>query len=239
MLQPHRGSSGSKLNSAREMSLKASTPQRFVWKDGGTDELRAENVLQPHRGSSGRRVITPPACDCCLLQPHRGSSGSDIGIDFGRFETGASTPQRFVWKERPSHHRTGKRALQPHRGSSGSQSPRRHIEVSWQLQPHRGSSGSRARRAGVPRVYRRASTPQRFVWKRDTDGNVRAGGASTPQRFVWKPFMPSISAWTSALQPHRGSSGSQGCPPHHGTARSFNPTEVRLEARPSPSRTTL
>ena len=229
----------------------ASTPQRFVWKSSSIMSIRLWLMLQPHKGSSGR----PP--------PPNSNS-----YQF------ASTPQRFVWKHSmscdspspPSGFNPTKvrlEAVAPRTDSPPARSfnptkVRLEVGFAWgtahrnhSLQPHKGSSGSRF--SHRLRRCRRASTPQRFVWKPAGDEVVPVpAGASTPQRFVWKPFVgvfvphPSFAStpqrfvwkceeasWErlrTRLQPHKGSSGRRRqqradlC-----LGRRFNPTKVRLE----------
>ena len=230
----------------------ASTPQRFVWKWAMRSMTALRSRLQPHRGSSGR-----PRCGCgqwmasgfnptevrleveemtrdlyCEeLQPHRGSSGSRDGVGAG--------PREYQ--------------LQPHRGSSGRRTIGEYVQVATKLQPHRGSSGSLGRAVQQPSC-RRASTPQRFVWKvvgrrlealdrdRFNPTEVRLEAVSSPGGSSLSELQPhrGSSGRTSGsgsgrspsqLQPHRGSSGSRRPSRQPSNSRRFNPTEVRLEER--------
>ena len=75
-----------------------------------------------------------------------------------------------------------------------------------------------------------ASIPQGFVWKADVV-TVLADEvkASIPQGFVWKRTTSESFAATSALQSHKGSSGSLSNTFGDYLKRRFNPTRVRLE----------
>ena len=76
---------------------------------------------------------------------------------------------------------------------------------------------------------------KRFVWKAAAeDARVVELGASTLQKFVWKsrPALP--RRIIAALQSYKGSSGRERSRRRPEQSTSFNPTKVRLEARPSP-----
>ena len=184
-----------------------STPQRFVWKeDRSVVSLRGVAPSTPQR-FVWKSCVTTTRRRSPTLQPHKGSSGSLERRALGNRLGVPSTPQRFVWKRW--------------------RSPRR-LPACGTFNPTKVRL--EAVRRGIPRNPLEPSTPQRFVWKK-AERSVIAGNLlpSTPQRFVWKRLTVREVGDGSALQPHKGSSGSPPRALETSLSISFNPTKVRLE----------